>query len=78
MGGGGGVDGGDKYFIISSSSLFCQFALISMFPLLHAGRLWTVNLRGNSRRAKMINKHVAFARMDIIIIWVYSSPRLHV
>lgn len=37
-----------------------------MFLPLHAGRLQTVNLRGNSKRANMINKHVAFARLDII------------
>lgn len=51
--------------------------LISMFLPLHAGRLQTVNLRGNSKRTNMINKHVAFARTDIIIR-IYSSPRLHV
>ena len=62
------------------SLMFCQFVLISMSPPprpLPAGRLQTVNLRGNSKCANMINKHVAFVGTDIIIIQIYSSPRLH-
>lgn len=57
--------------------MFCQFVLISMLLPLHAGRLQTVNLRGNSKCANVINKHVGFAGTDIIIIQIYSSPRLH-
>lgn len=57
--------------------MFCQFVLISMVLPLHAGRLKTVNLRGNGKCANMINKHVAFVRMDIIT-QIYSSPCLHI
>lgn len=64
------------------SLMFCEFSFPCPprplpTPPLPAGRLQTVNLRGNSKCANMINKHVAFVGTDIIIIQIYSSPRLH-